>query len=141
MARKPEAVFSDYIHANLQGVDISRVESGVNLGFPDMMLADKNTGEIAFLENKVVSAGQSVKLRPHQVSFAYRHWSYGVNCFVFVKHVLKGKRSGKLHLYTGGQALALASQGLRETPLCSWDYPVAGQWDEIRKTLFGSFSR
>ena len=32
MARKPESVFSDFIRDNLQGVDISRVESVANLG-------------------------------------------------------------------------------------------------------------
>ena len=66
MARKPEAVFSDYIREHLPGVDISRVESVANLGFPDMVIANKETGTVGFLENKVVSRGLKIGLRPHQ---------------------------------------------------------------------------
>lgn len=139
MAKKPEAVFSDYISAHLPDADISRIESLANLGFPDMSIADKLTGRIAYLENKVVSRGLQVKMRPHQVSFAVRHWSYGVPVFILIKHVLPGKRSGSVYLYPGAVADQLLLSGLRVAPLDTFPFPMAlDNWQRLRHHLFES---
>lgn len=139
MAKKPEAVFSDYILAHLPDVDISRIESMANLGFPDMSIADKLTGRIAYLENKVVSRGLQVKMRPHQISFALRHWSYGVPVFILIKHVLSGKRFGCVYLYPGAVADQLLLLGLRVPPLETFPFPMSAEhWQRIRHHLFES---
>lgn len=137
MARKPEAVFSDYVRDNLRDVDISRVESVANLGFPDMVIADKlGSGRIGFVENKVVQRGLQVGLRPHQISFLFRHWSYGCPAFVLVKHLPIGKRIGMVNLYHGGQVMELAESGLRLAPVIRW--PSNGvDWQRLRGFILG----
>jgi hypothetical protein len=136
MAKKPESVFSDYIRERLRDVDISRVESVANLGFPDMVLVDKCSGRVGFLENKVVQRGLKVGLRPHQVSFLIRHWSYGCPAFLLVKHLPIGKRIGVVFLYHGGQAADVLLDGLRVEPVRRWA-SNAVPWEELRKLLLG----
>jgi len=136
MARKPESVFSDYVRERLRDVDISRVESVANLGFPDMVLVDKYSGRVGFLENKVVQRGLKVGLRPHQVSFLIRHWSYGCPAFLLVKHLPIGKRIGVVFLYHGGQAADVLLDGLRVEPVRRWASDAV-PWEELRKLLLG----
>jgi hypothetical protein len=136
MARKPESIFSDYVRERLRDVDISRVESVANLGFPDMVLVDKCSGRVGFLENKVVQRGLKVGLRPHQVSFLVRHWSYGCPAFLLVKHLPIGKRIGLVFLYHGGQAADVLLEGLRVEPVRRWASDAI-DWEELRKLLLG----
>ncbi len=136
MARKPESIFSDYVRERLRDVDISRVESVANLGFPDMVLVDKYSGRVGFLENKVVQRGLKVGLRPHQVSFLVRHWSYGCPAFLLVKHLPIGKRIGLVFLYHGGQAADVLLEGLRVEPVRRWASDAV-PWEELRKLLLG----
>jgi len=137
MARKPESIFSDYVRERLRDVDISRVESVANLGFPDMVVADKlGSGRVGFLENKVVQRGLKVGLRPHQVSFLVRHWSYGCPAFLLVKHLPIGKRIGLVFLYHGGQVTDVLLEGLRVTPVRRWPSDAV-DWEELRKLLLG----
>jgi hypothetical protein len=137
MAKKPESVFSDFIKTHLPDVDISRVESLASLGFPDMVIADKlGSGRVAFLENKVVQRGLKVGLRPHQVSFLVRHWSYGCPAFLLVKHLPIGKRIGLAFLYHGGQAADVLLEGLRVEPVRRWASDSI-DWEELRKLLLG----
>lgn len=137
MARKPESVFSDYIRGHLPDVDISRVESMANLGFPDMVISDcLGTGRVGFLENKVVQRGLKVGLRPHQVSFLYRHWSYGVPAYCLVKHVPLGKRLGLALLYHGGQTPEVLEKGLRVEPVIKWESNNI-DWATLRLLLLG----
>jgi hypothetical protein len=136
MARKPESIFSDYVRERLRDVDISRVESVANLGFPDMVLVDKCSGRVGFLENKVVQRGLKVGLRPHQVSFLVRHWSYGCPAFLLVKHLPIGKRIGLVFLYHGGQAADVLLEGLRVEPVRRWASDAV-PWEELRKLLLG----
>ena len=117
MAKKPEAVFSEYLRDHLLNVDISRIESMANLGFPDMVVVGKTCGSVGFVENKVVSRGLQVGLRPHQISFLYRHAQYGCAAHVVVKHCLPGKRLYTINVYNGNQVLALAEEGLRLAPV------------------------
>jgi len=137
MARKPESIFSDYVRERLRDVDISRVESVANLGFPDMVVADKlGSGRVGFLENKVVQRGLKVGLRPHQVSFLVRHWSYGCPAFLLVKHLPIGKRIGLVFLYHGGQVTDVLLEGLRVAPVRRWSSDAV-DWEELRKLLLG----
>lgn len=137
MARKPEAVFSEYIREHLQGVDISRVESVANLGFPDMVIADKSgSGRVGFLENKVVQRGLKVGLRPHQISFLYRHWLYGCPAFVLVKYFPIGKKKPIVFLYHGGQCDELLAQGLRVQPVIKWEIDQI-DWKLLKDYLLG----
>jgi hypothetical protein len=137
VARKPESVFSDFIRDHLPDVDISRVESVANLGFPDMVIADRaGTGKIGFLENKVVQRGLKVHLRPHQISFLYRHWLYGCPAFVLVKHLPIGKRNSIVFLYHGGQCDDLLAQGLRVQPVIKWE-SNAIDWLLLKNLLLG----
>ena len=137
MARKPDSVFSDYVRERLRDVDISRVESVANLGFPDMVVADKlGSGRVGFLENKVVQRGLKVGLRPHQVSFLVRHWSYGCPAFLLVKHLPIGKRIGLVFLYHGGQVTDVLLEGLRVAPVRRWSSDAV-DWEELRKLLLG----
>jgi hypothetical protein len=137
MARKPEAVFSDWIRDGLIDVDITRVESRASLGFPDMVIVDKSgTGKVCFLENKVVQRGLKIDLRPHQVSFLFRHWKYGCSTFVLVKHLPVGKRVAMINLYSGGQVMELLENGLRVDPI--FRYPSNGMdWEQLTSTLLG----
>ena len=135
MARKPETLFSRHIIAMLPGFDIVRVETSASLGFPDMVLTDKRgSGKVCFLENKVVSRGQKVLLRPHQIAFLYRHWSYGAAAYILVKHVPVGKRIGRLCLYSGGQAMELQEKGLALDPVLSYSTATV-DWQQIREKL------
>lgn len=137
MAKKPEAVFSEYIRERLPSVDISRVESVANLGFPDMVIADKSgSGRVGFLENKVVQRGLKVNLRPHQVSFLYRHWLYGCPSFILVKHMPIGKRDAIVFLYHGGQCDELLDQGLRVQPIIKWEMQDIN-WELLKSYLLG----
>lgn len=137
MARKPESIFSDYVRERLPDVDISRVESVANLGFPDMVLVDRlGSGRVGFLENKVVQRGLKVSLRPHQVSFLVRHWSYGCPAFLLVKHLSIGKRIGLVFLYHGGQAADVLLEGLRVAPVRRWASDAV-DWIDLRKLLLG----
>ena len=137
MAKKPEAVFSEYIRERLPSVDISRVESVANLGFPDMVIADKmGSGRVGFLENKVVQRGLKINLRPHQVSFLYRHWLYGCPAYVLVKHLPIGKRDAIVFLYHGGQCDDLLSQGLRVQPVIKWAMEEIN-WKLLKDYLLG----
>lgn len=140
MAKKPEAVFSRHVIAMLPGFDIVRVETVASLGFPDMVLTDKGgTGKVCFLENKVVSRGLKVGLRPHQVSFLFRQWSYGASAYILVKHVPAGKRVGKICLYEGGQAMALSEKGLSLDPVLLFS-TAAVDWQQIREKLLSKNS-
>ena len=137
MARKPESVFSDYLKTHLPEVDISRVESLASLGFPDRVIADKlGTGRVAFLENKVVQRGLKVDLRPHQISFLFRHWEYCCNAFLLVKHLPIGKRVAIINLYHGGQVMDIARNGLRVDPVIRWP-SNAVDWQRLRGFLLG----
>jgi len=140
MAKKPEAVFSRHVIAMLPGFDIVRVETVASLGFPDMVLTDKGgTGKVCFLENKVVTRGLKVGLRPHQISFLFRQWSYGVSAYVLVKHIPVGKRIGSILLYEGGQSMELQEKGLSLPPVLSFS-TAAVDWQQIRERLLSKNS-
>lgn len=120
MAKKPEARFSARIVKNLQGFYIDRIESRVGLGIPDMFLTCKTTGKILAIENKAVTRGLKVPLRPHQVSYLLSRAMVGAPVYVLVLHKKEGEAVGRVCLYSGADADVLTREGLRLKPLAEW---------------------
>lgn len=130
----PEAAFAARVREGLQplGVDVERVENRVNLGIADMLLGVRE--RFVALELKVVKKGLKVALRPHQIAFMTRHALKGRPCFVLVHYVGTLAKPGRVYLYHGRDAVALAAEGLRLPPLRDW--PNRGmKWPELLEAL------
>ena len=130
----PEAAFAARVREGLQplGVDVERVENRVNLGIADMLLGVHE--RFVALELKVVKKGLKVALRPHQIAFMTRHALKGRPCFVLVHYVGTLAKPGRVYLYHGRDAVALAAEGLRLPPLRDW--PNRGmKWPELLEAL------
>jgi hypothetical protein len=106
---------------------ITRVESWVNLGIPDCIVA--LYGKFHLVELKVASDTGKVKLSPHQVAFHAAHRDCPT--WVFVQYG-KGKKA-KLMVYEGGEVHALAEFGVAMVPEMVQDYPW--DWQEIEDYL------
>ena len=110
---------------NLQNCLITRIESRVNQGFPDCLIALRRSGTFVPVELKVVKHGRRVRLSPHQISFHSRHAQLGCVTFVLVLFVPYGKeamKDGILKLYRGDQVLELAQSGVDTIALAEWHY-------------------
>ena len=130
----PEAAFAARVREGLQplGLDIERIENRVNLGVSDCLIGA--AARFAAVELKVVERGLKVTLRPHQIAFLTRHASKGRPCFVLVLYKGTLSRPGRIYLYRGRDAIALATEGLRLPPLRDW--PNRGmRWDELAELL------
>jgi hypothetical protein len=127
---KPEAALAKRVKDNLSGCHITRLESRVGLGIPDMLIAFKAPSKFAMLELKVVSAGRMVRLSPHQVSFHARHAELGCPTFILVDW----KAKGELRLYANSQAISLAVSGWVEEPCWASD-SKAVSWDMLRHEM------
>ena len=130
----PEAAFAARVREGLQplGLDIERIENRVNLGVSDCLIGA--AARFAAVELKVVERGLKVTLRPHQIAFLTRHASKGRPCFVLVHYKGTLSRPGRIFLYRGRDAIALATEGLRLPPLRDW--PNRGmRWDELAELL------
>ena len=134
MASTPEARFAAKVRDSLPDAYITRIESRVGLGTPDMLVALKNTGQFAMLELKVVTRGLKVKLSPHQISFMLRHASIGCLVYVLVLHKKEGERVGEVLLYSGADADKLVTDGLRVEPLARWP-SINIRWNELGYVL------
>lgn len=131
---KPEAAFALRVREGLQplGVDIERIENRVNLGISDCLMGIDST--FVAVELKVVERGLKVALRPHQIAFLTRHALKGRPCFVLIQYKGTLAKPGKIYLYHGRDAVALAEHGLRYAPLRTW--PNRGmRWDELKAAL------
>lgn len=131
---KPEAAFAARVREGLQplGVDFERIENRVNLGISDCLMGVGSA--FVAVELKVVERGLKVALRPHQIAFLTRHALKGRPCFVLVQYRGTLSRPGRVFLYHGRDAIALASEGLRLPPLRDW--PNRGmKWDELAAAL------
>lgn len=116
----PEARFAAKVRGSIPDCYVTRIESRVGLGIPDMLLAFKDTGTFVMLELKAVTRGLQVRLSPHQIAFLTKHASIGCPAFLLVLHKKEGDRTGRVLLYHGRDAVALSNQGIRMTPLESW---------------------
>ena len=87
MPAKPETKLYQRLKENLQNCLITRIESRVNLGIPDCLIALRRTGTFVPVELKVVKHGRRVRLSPHQIAFHSRHAELGCATFVLVLFV------------------------------------------------------
>lgn len=125
MPAKPETKLYQRLKENLQNCLITRIESRVNLGIPDCLIAFRRTGTFVPVELKVVKHGRRVRLSPHQIAFHSRHAELGCATFVLVLFVPFGKeamKEGVLKLYRCDQILELVKSGVDTTPVAEWHY-------------------
>jgi len=106
---------------------ITRVESWVNLGIPDCIVALDN--KFHLIELKVAQTNGKVKVSPHQISFHVAH--KGCPTWIFVQH--EKARKARLFVYEGGQAYALAQYGILLPPALEQKYPW--DWEDVQKYL------
>lgn len=125
MPAKPETKLYQRLKENLSSCLITRIESRVNLGIPDCLIAFRRTGAFVPVELKVVKHGRRVRLSPHQIAFHCRHAEIGCATYVLVLFVPYGKeatKEGVLKLYRGDQVLELAQSGVDTIALAEWHY-------------------
>lgn len=144
MSTKPESKMyrrlSEGLTGEGQSCHLSRIESRVNLGFPDVVAAfGEPDGLFVPIELKVVRSGLLVELRPHQVAFHHKHASLGCLTFILVEyHPPKTRidRYAEWLLYGGEQAIELARTGVRLEPLGRWP-ALRPSWVMLRALLTG----
>lgn len=118
---------------SLSNCHLSRIESRVNLGYPDCLLGLSPPGVFVMLELKVVQRGRKAGLSPHQVAFHKRHADLGCPTFVFLKY-FPPKAPPEYRLYRGDQVLDLAVHGLDVAPAARWDCAKM-EWEQLRQLL------
>jgi Holliday junction resolvase len=109
----------------------TRIESRVNLGIPDCLIA--LDGQLVAVELKVVTRGNKVAISAHQISWLERHAKEGVPCYVLVA-VKKNVSTAVLRLYGGDQAAALSVHGLALEPVDEWPWRSV-PWIVVRERL------
>ena len=127
MTRKPEAAFYQKMKKGMTRAKITRVESWVNLGIPDCIVAFG--GRFHLVELKVADEKGRVKISPHQISFHSAHKDYPV--WLFVQHE-KGRRA-RLLIYPAWQSYEVAKLGILLRPMLEQGYPW--DWEEVEKFL------
>ena len=128
----PEARFSARVKAGLANCAIERIENRVNLGIPDMLVGVGD--RFVLVELKVLAKGLKVGLRPHQIAFMTRHAAKGRPCFVLLLDMGNTLRPSTIRLYSGDDAMKLATEGIKLDPLRCW--PSRGMpWAELEETL------
>ena len=136
MAMKPEAGLYKRLKENLQDAHITRIESRVNLGIPDCLIA-LNNNRFIMVELKVVKRGKKINLSPHQVSFHLKHASIKCPTFILVQYHPAGTTTflkAELLLYKGGQAEELIHLGITAQPCARWPLSHV-QWHMLRYAL------
>ena len=139
MAAKPEANLYKRLRENLPNCHFTRIESRVNLGIPDVLLAFPH-GQFAMVELKVVKRGRKVNLSPHQVAFHIKHADLRCPTYILVQHQPAGTThasKSELLLYFGEQAIDLVTLGVDTPALARWPW-TAISWAELRKNLVDS---
>ncbi len=105
------------------------VETGSTaLGVPDSHYCFPG-GASGWIENKLVSSGWRVGMRPMQVSWLERYSRYGGRCFIAVR------KDGDFYLFRGSDARAVDELGLRAGFLVTctggqsrWDWRDIAAW-------------
>ena len=139
MAVKPEANLYKRLRESLPNCHFTRIESRVNLGIPDVLLAFPH-GQFAMVELKVVKRGRKVNLSPHQVAFHIKHADLRCPTYILVQHQPAGTThasKSELLLYCGEQAIDLVTLGVDTPALARWPW-TAISWAELRKNLVDS---
>jgi len=139
MALKPEANLYKRLKENLPSCHFTRIESRVNLGIPDCLLAFPH-GMFVMVELKVVKRGRKVNLSPHQVAFHINHADLRCPTYILVQHQPAGTAhasKSELLLFCGEQAIDLATLGVDTPALARWPW-TGVSWSELRKHLVDS---
>jgi hypothetical protein len=139
MAAKPEANLYKRLKENLPSSHITRIESRVNLGIPDCLVAFPH-GEFVMVELKVVKRGRKVALSPHQVAFHIKHADLRCPTYILVQYHPPGTthaHKSDLLLYCGEQAIDLVNLGIDTPALARWPW-TGVSWAELRKYLVDS---
>ena len=135
MSSGPEARFNKMIRDNLPNAYITRLESRVGLGIPDMLVALDPPGRFVMIEAKVVEEGKKkIKISPHQASFHLKHSDMKTPTFFAVLQKEEGKRSSRIRLYSGGQVEELLNLGIEAEPLFQFSTSFP-QWYQFREKL------
>ena len=124
---------------NLPNCHFTRIESRVNLGIPDVLLAFPH-GEFVMVELKVVKRGRKVNLSPHQVAFHIKHSDLRCPTYFLVQYQPPGTThasKSELLLFAGEQAIDLASRGIDTPAMARWPW-TGVSWAELRNHLVGS---
>jgi hypothetical protein len=139
MALKPEANLYKRVRENIPNCHFTRIESRVNLGIPDVLMAFPH-GVFVMVELKVVKRGRKVNLSPHQVAFHIKHADLHCPTYILVQYHPAGTThasKSELLLYCGEQAIDLVNLGVDTPALARW--PWTGiSWAELRKHLVDS---
>lgn len=134
MPMKPEMRLYRRLKDCLRDCHLSRLESRVGLGIPDVLIGFKE-GQFVMLELKVVNRGKQVRLSPHQVAFHLKHADYGCPTFILVHHIPRGVvKESMLLLYGGDQVMELSKLGVDLQPVGQWSWTGA-MWEMIRHKL------
>lgn len=138
MPANPETLLYKRLKENLPESHITRIESRVNLGIPDCLVAFPRDRMFVMVELKVVSKGKKVRISPHQIAFHLKHADLECPTYILVehnKHVSTGQKS-ELLLYEGWQAEDLLMLGVDAPPLGRWEKRKI-QWHILRHLLTG----
>ena len=136
MAAKPEANLYKRLNENLPSCHFTRIESRVNLGIPDCLLAFPH-GLFVMVELKVVKRGRKVNLSPHQIAFHIKHADLRCPTYILVQYQPTGTAhasKSELLLFCGEQAIDLANLGVDTPALARWPW-TGVSWSDLRKHL------
>ena len=122
------------VQQSLPKSHITRLESRIGLGIPDMLIALDPEGLFVMMELKVVQKGKKVNLSPHQISFLIKHSKMGAPVFILVQHKLLGGPVNYLSLYEGRRAIEVFERGI-DAPFLLRYLASSVDWSEIRKKL------
>ena len=134
---KPEAALYKRLKENLPNCHITRIESRVNLGIPDCLVAFKGPSKFVMIELKVVKKGKKVALSPHQLSFHLKHADLGCPTYILVGYYPPNTTSAlkaDLMLYRGSQAEELFIRGVDCEPMAKWCLGRV-EWHLLRHAL------
>jgi hypothetical protein len=137
MSKKPEGLLHKRLKENLPNSHITRIESRVNLGTPDCLVALTGEGVFVMVELKVVRKGRKIAMSPHQVAFHLKHADLNCPTYFLVEYHPPGTTSvlkGFLYLYDGSQAEDLFMRGIDVEPIDKWPLSHV-MWNVLRARL------
>ena len=130
----PEAKLYQRIKRNLTQAILTRIESRVNLGTPDLLVALNS--KFLMVELKVVAKGLKVNLSPHQISYHVKHATAGCPTFIVVEYhpSATAKQPATLRLYSNHQTLDLVEHGVKLEPMACYQLNAI-DWPDLALQL------
>ena len=131
-AQKPESQFYQQLKVGAKKLNrrllFTRLESAISLGVPDLLVADDH-GKFGMVELKYTT-GNTVSLRPHQVSWLTKHSN--TSSWILVKQSKKSVDT--LFVFKASDALSLKTGGLKSVnPVYSCKSPF--DWGKVFSTI------